>query len=243
MTTRYSFVYFDLDDTLLDHGAAERSALADLHSERFADGPARATLTVQSLQHDYHVGNVKLWRRYSLAEISADELRHDRFKLLCTKYELEDNPLSLSDRYMELYANHWRPIPGAMEAFGTIADSTRVGIITNGFAITQHEKLNRFSELRQKSEAIVISEEFGHMKPSKKLFDHASVQARCPGDEILYVGDSWQSDVEGGLGAGWNVAWFASSEKISAISPEESSARLTCFSDWSELVTHCAETG
>lgn len=240
MADRYAFVYFDLDDTLLDHASAERLALADLHGELFPGKTYEATLSIESFQRDYHDTNVELWRRYSIAEITADELRHDRFAVLCDRYGLKADPLQLSSRYMELYSTHWSVIPGALDAFHSIAASTPVGIITNGFAVTQHKKLDRFGEIRVASSAIVISEEFGHMKPSRKLFDHASEQANCSGDTILYVGDSWHSDVEGGIRAGWNVAWFASADRIEAAPQLDGDSRLTSFSEWSELVEHCA---
>jgi HAD superfamily hydrolase (TIGR01549 family) len=232
-------VYFDLDDTLLDHRNAERRALADLYGELIPDMSGQEALSVQRFQQDYHESNVELWRRYSLAEITAEELRHDRFANVCAAHDLKVDPLTLSRRYMQLYSTHWSPIPGALEAFHSIAAETPVGVITNGFAVTQHQKLDQFAEIRSASAAIVISEEFGHMKPSKKLFDHASEQASCSGEKILYVGDSWHSDVEGGLAAGWNVAWFATADQIQSAPPVNGASRLTCFSEWDELVRHC----
>ncbi|NNE36239.1 MAG: HAD-IA family hydrolase, partial [Rhodothermales bacterium] len=206
MAAAYDFVYFDLDDTLLDHRSAEQNALADLHSELSTQLESALPFSVAQLQHEYHESNVELWRRYSLAEITADQLRHDRFATVLFRHGLSLDPMQVSRRYMECYATHWSTLPGATEAFDTIAQKNQVGIITNGFASTQREKLERFASFRDASAAIVISEEFGHMKPSRKLFDHASAQSGCSGERILYVGDSWHSDVEGGLNAGWSVA-------------------------------------
>lgn len=236
MSSRFSFVYFDLDDTLLDHRSAERLALADLHAEYFASGD---TIGLEQLQHDYHEGNVVLWKRYSLAEITGDELRFSRFATLCDKYAIGIDPMVLSRRYMQLYSRHWTALPGAEQMFDSIATTTRVGIITNGFAATQREKLKRFPRFSDAADAIVISEEFGHMKPSPKLFEHARLQTNCSADEILYVGDSWHSDVEGGLAAGWHVAWYSSETPDARTVSRDSANRLFQFSDWDALIRHC----
>jgi len=236
MSRRFDFVYFDLDDTLLDHRSAERQALAALHAELGAE--KALPIDPQTLQREYHESNVVLWRRYSLAEITADELRHDRFAVIVQRHGLDADPMELSDRYMDLYSRFWSPISGAIETFRQIARTTPVGIITNGFAATQRKKLDRFDELRDLSASIVISEEFGHMKPSARLFDHALQMAGCSAERVLYVGDSWHSDVEGGLASGWNVAWYRSRNETRM--PEgEWADRFVSFAEWDELVEHC----
>jgi len=49
------------------------------------------------------------------------------------------------------------------------------------------------------------------MKPHPKIFDHSTELAGVNRDEILYVGDSFTSDVTGGAKAGWKVAWYTRS--------------------------------
>lgn len=237
MPGKFSFVYFDLDDTLLDHHSAQREALRELHAEFFENV---TNVGLADLQRDYHDGNVVLWKQYSLAEITGEQLRFRRFASLCDRYDVQFDPIELSDRYMNLYARHWVALPNAERTFDAIAAAVPVGIITNGFAATQREKLERFSNFRDTSASIVISEEFGHMKPSLKLFEFAQLQAKCSPEEILYVGDSWHSDVEGGLAAGWNVAWFSSQPAESQTSGIDTSSRLFQFSEWSDLIDHCA---
>lgn len=238
MASQFDFVYFDLDDTLLDHRVAERSALAALHTE--LGGVEELTFDLETLQREYHDSNVELWRQYSLAEITGDQLRHDRFAIIVKRHGLMIDALDLSDRYMELYSRFWVPVEGALDAFRRIADSTPVGIITNGFAATQREKLNRFRDLRDRSSTIVISEEFGHMKPSPKLFAYALSQAGCAAENVLYVGDSWHSDVEGGLASGWNVAWYTP-DATKAVGTDVARDRLFAFDAWSDLVRFCTD--
>ena len=56
--------------------------------------------------------------------------------------------------------------------------------------------------------SIIISEEFGLMKPDPAIFNEATQQAGYAPEQILYVGDSLTSDVDGALNAGWNMAWY-----------------------------------
>ena len=80
------------------------------------------------------------------------------------------------------------------------------------------------------------------MKPDPRLFAHVRDLAAgalrqltadagpplAPAD-VLYVGDSYHSDVVGGTGAGWPVAWFRGDS-------ERAPAGAFVFSDWRELL-------
>ena len=74
----------------------------------------------------------------------------------------------------------------------------------------------------------MISEEVGVMKPNPALFAHAAEQAGISPDEILYIGDSLHSDVEGGRNAGWQVAWFRGEEGLRD--------DVHMFGEWSDLI-------
>lgn len=200
------FVYFDLDDTLLNHRHAEKKALADL-CERYTDvfGP----VPVETVQETYHHHNVLLWSRYSAGEIGQDDLKRLRFELVVEALSLNcAEPDGLNTFYLDSYARYWRFTEGAREAFHAIADRYSVGVLTNGFAATQHAKLDRFPEIRDRLRTLIISDEVGYMKPDRRLFEHAARLAGHDAEAILYVGDSYESDVRGAIGAGWQCAWL-----------------------------------
>jgi HAD superfamily hydrolase (TIGR01549 family) len=216
-----SFVFFDLDDTLLDHRAAERAALADCHT-RFAEHFNGYDLS--EVQATYHAGNVPLWRRYAAGEIDRDDVQRLRFEALVEAFELALDPVELGEVYLGCYAERWQWIDGAEPAFHTVADRFPVGLLTNGFADIQHAKLDQFPILSERAASVVISEEVGVMKPHPQIFAHAAERAGVASDAILYVGDSLHSDVEGGHAAGWQVAWFRG----------DGNEAFT-FADWSDL--------
>ncbi len=201
------FVYFDLDDTLLDHQHAERKALADVRDRYRA---LFGTLSVDELQEQYHAINAPLWRRYADGEIDKDTVKQQRFARLLEAVDAPHADSGLVGRYyLQRYAAHWQFIPGARAAFEAIADRVGVGVMTNGFAEVQGQKFDAFPTLRERANAVVVCEEAGALKPDPQAFAHAANEAGVDPDDILYVGDSYRSDVEGGQRAGWTVAWFA----------------------------------
>lgn len=222
------FVYFDLDDTLLDHRSAERAALKDVTDYVWTEADGER---VAEIQRRYHERNLELWHAYAAGEIGRAELRHLRFAHIVEYYDLPHSWSELDTFYMQRYGHYWREVVGAREAFETIARRLPVGVITNGFADTQREKLQRFPFIERRSRAVVISEEVGFLKPDPRLFLHAERAAGVVGGVILYVGDSFRSDVLGALNAGWKAAWFTPAD-----STEELPDDVFAFSAWDELV-------
>jgi putative hydrolase of the HAD superfamily len=202
-----AFVYFDIDDTLLDHQAAEREALADVR-ERYQT--VFGALSVDELQAQYHAINDPLWTRYADGEIEKETVQQQRFEQLLTAVDAPHANAALIGRYyMQRYAAHWQFVDGARAAYEQIAEKWPVGVMTNGFAEVQAQKLDQFPVLRERADAVVVCEEAGALKPDPQAFAHAQAQAGVAAEDVLYVGDSYRSDVEGGRNAGWRVAWFA----------------------------------
>ncbi len=228
-----AFIYFDLDDTLLDHRQAERRGLADV-CRAFA--PHFERVPVEAVQAAYHAHSVPLWQQYARGDIDKDDLKRLRFERTLATLGIEGlDARALNARYLACYARHWRLAEDARAAFHTLADHFRVGILTNGFAEIQRAKFDRFPELRERAEVLLISEEVGYMKPHPRLFAHAAALARTPAEAILYVGDSYNADVQGALGAGWQMAWFTPDE-----TPEDEN--VFRFAHWGALTQRLLAT-
>lgn len=220
------FIYFDLDDTLLDHRHAERQALAELYA-LFAD--QWGSWSLAALQQAYHAHNVAVWKAYSAGEISKEQTRWLRFARTLEQLAVTTlDPRMLGDVYLDRYQEHWHFPPAARQAFHALADQYPVGVLTNGFREQQRAKLERFPDLRDRLAATVISEEVGAMKPHPALFAAAARAANTPAAYLLYVGDSYHADVEGARAAGWQSAWYTAD---GAAAPPD----VLCFADWTVL--------
>lgn len=226
------FIYFDIDDTLLDHRHAERAALADVH-QTFSD--AFADVSDETLHDTYRACSGPLWRKYAAGDIEKPALKLGRFEQLLDMMDIDTlDAQTVSDCYLRRYATHWRFTPGGRRAFLRLAERYPVGLLTNGFAEIQADKLDRFPVLREHAASIVISEETGYMKPHPQVFAHATTAADTPPDRILYVGDSYETDVQGGRAAGWKVAWFTSNGQTASAEAAPSLA----FETWDTLLNH-----
>ena len=211
---RPRFVFFDLDDTLLDHTHAERSALADLYA---AHAEHLGHHSLAHVRERYHAANAPLWVAIGEGRITSDELRRLRpVRVLDALGVTALDPVAFGEAYLDRYGAHWRWLTGARDAFLATAARVPVGILTNGFREQQRAKLARFPEIEATASVIVVSDEVGAMKPQRLLFDHALVAA-CEAtgkalrpEDVLLVGDSLTSDVAGALGAGWQAVWIGS---------------------------------
>ena len=221
------FIYFDLDDTLLDHKKAEQFGLTDVHNH-FAEFKS---IPLKQLIETYHHINKGLWEEYGRGEIDRHILHRRRFEETFVELGIEPSLYQEAGQvYMNYYRNHWEWIDEAEQAYLKIAEKYPVGIITNGFAETQWLKIEQFG-FKKTARHIVISEEVGVMKPHPKIFDYSTELVDVQRENILYVGDSITSDVKGGLSAGWKVAWYKAN-------PTEQEASLPdlCFDDFDVLL-------
>ena len=229
MSAAPQFVYFDLDDTLLDHRLAEHRALADFHAHH---AEHLGHLEFSDLHTAYRTHNGPLWRQYGRGQITKEELKRLRFAHTLGALGVTAlDPDAASGVYLDRYSAHWDWAAGAREAFHAVADVLPVGVLTNGFKEQQRAKLAHLPEIAERCapEAVLIAEEIGAWKPTPAAFDLATERAGVPPEAILYVGDSLHSDVEGGTQAGWTVAWKDGD-------PEHDNFASLAFTDWADVL-------
>ena len=173
---------FDLDDTLYKEIDFLRSAYREI-----ADW-----VEVEFSQTDIYPFMIK-----------AYESKMDVFSLMIEKYDL---PLMTTD-LLRMYRTHKPNIRlewGTCEMLDVLRQECNLGIITDGYSIPQRNKfcalqLDRFI----KEDDLIISEEFGTEKPSKKnylFFQHKYVNA-----DFVYVGDNIKKDFVSPNRLGWKT--------------------------------------
>jgi putative hydrolase of the HAD superfamily len=86
------------------------------------------------------------------------------------------------------------------------AHGLRVGVITNGAARIQTEKLLALG-LSDYFDAVLISEVEGVRKPDPAIFRRALEKCQVRAHEAVFVGDNPEADVLGALGAGLQPIW------------------------------------
>lgn len=198
------YIYFDIDNTLLNHSKAEAAAQKEIYKLY----PEMQSVTEKEWIDGYQEINHKLWLQYQKGEITREELHYTRFNGTMINLGIDsERSVEIGSTYMMKYREHWSWVDGAEEALELITEKFPVGFITNGFQETQRMKVE-FMNLGRFGENVIISEEIGVMKPDPKVFDIATEKSASKRDSILYVGDSYSSDILGGRNAGWKTAWF-----------------------------------
>lgn len=198
-------IFFDLDNTLFDHSQAERAALREIlraEPEWFASIDAGAFVVL------YDEINTKLWSMMAAGELSADELRVRRLQETFAAFGLRDlDFLELSRKYLQVYTQQLFVFPGMMKTLLYLKPRYTLGLLSNGFVEIQKQKLARM-RISELFDVVVYSEEVGAMKPAAEIFFEAMRRSDSQPDEIVYVGDSFDSDIVGAKAVGWRAVLF-----------------------------------
>ncbi|MCC7118092.1 MAG: YjjG family noncanonical pyrimidine nucleotidase [Anaerolineales bacterium] len=202
MKKHYPWLWFDADDTLFDYQKAEDTAL-------FKTLEAYDLPFEESHHALYREINQGLWQALERKEIQPEVLRVRRFELFL---EAVGRPIekaeAMSASYIERLALCADLIDGALEVLEALQPRCRFGLITNGLAVVQNSRL-ALSPLKKFFSPVVISEEVGFAKPAVEFFNAAHERAGFPPRrEILVIGDSLTSDMQGGINFSVDTCWF-----------------------------------
>ncbi|MEY8349146.1 YjjG family noncanonical pyrimidine nucleotidase [Bacillus cereus] len=198
---KYQTLLFDVDDTLLDFKAAERTALHLLFEEQ------KIPLTDEIRKH-YKIINQGLWESFEEGKIDRDEVVNTRFSILFKEYGQEVDGLLFEQNYRRYLEDGNQLIDGAFEFIQQLQSKYDLYIVTNGVSKTQEKRLCN-SGLHSLFKDIFVSEDTGYQKPMKEYFDY--VFARIPNFSVekgLIIGDSLSADIKGGQLAGLDTCWF-----------------------------------
>ena len=197
-------LFFDLDDTLIDHRGAEERAQGETVA---AFGSLFAGVPLGAWLETYRRANGLLWGAYGRGELGREELHRRRFADPLSAFGLDPaRAAEVGEHYLARYRRAWRLNEGAEELLAAAAELGEVGVLSNGFRELQRAKIARFG-LGRWVRHVVLSEEVGAMKPARAIFDAAVRAARgeggANGGRKLYLGDHWETDVLGARRAGW----------------------------------------
>lgn len=196
-------ILWDIDGTLLDFHRAETIAIRALF-QRFGFGEC-----TDAMLADYSAINVRYWQRLEAGELTKPQVLTGRFQEFFQKYGLDTQRVTeFNDAYQLALGDTFCFCPGAKETVEALKSKVLQCAVTNGTAIAQHKKLAG-SGLDKLLDALFISDEMGIEKPNAGFFDLVWQKiGHFSPDEVLIVGDSLTSDIQGGNNAGIRTCWF-----------------------------------
>lgn len=204
-TIRYPILLLDADRTLFDF---EKSKAAALQAAYQGAGLEAVQTYSPEILARYSDINESWWRRLERGECTKPQLQIGRFREFFAALGVQADPAAFNQMYMNELGNGSYLLPHALEVCRELAKDCRLYIVTNGVSETQRRRIDA-SPLAELLSGIFISEEAGFPKPDVRYFDY--VFSRIPGverREILLVGDSLTSDMQGAENAGLDSCWF-----------------------------------
>jgi putative hydrolase of the HAD superfamily len=118
----------------------------------------------------------------------------------------------LSEDFLNMTTAHFSLLEGAEELVRYLAKKYPLTVVTNGFVEVQYEKFDK-SGLRDCFAHIVLSEEVGCQKPNPRIFEEALRMNGLQAEDVVMIGDSWSSDIQGAINAGIDQIWIKKSKE------------------------------
>ncbi len=198
----YDWILFDADDTLFAFDAYRGLQL--MFSRYGVKFTKKHYKTYQAI-------NKALWLHYQNGLMSAKDLQCQRFRAWADR--LNCAAAELNSAFLSAMADICQPLVGALSLLNALQHHVKLGIITNGFTELQQQRLER-TGLQAHFAFIVISEQVGSAKPQPVIFDHAlQLMGQPARQRVLMVGDNLETDILGGLNAGFITCWLNTHHK------------------------------
>ena len=148
----------------------------------------------------------KLWTKKTLVEIPTLDFWNDYILSGICQKKIDDSIFSEELTYILEAVRYTRSVRQEMKSVMEQLKSTtslNYGIISNIISKTQVPRSLKEYKLEQYFSKIILSSEFGKVKPAASIFHHAASQFQCRPDECIYVGNSPIKDIYGARNAGF----------------------------------------
>ena len=208
--SKYKYLIFDVDDTLLNFYSAFKSAQAAIaqklgipYTKEYAkldekcgwkawtesDLDNTNSIDIQKNYHTYYYQYVKNHYLYLLQEL---QISADADKLV--KHYLET--VTTSRVLME---------ENTLEVYKALSKHYRLALATNGVNPMQAERVSAFLPFTHK---LYVSESMGYIKPTEDFFKYIIHDLSCKAEECLMIGDSMTNDIRGASAIGIDTCYY-----------------------------------
>ncbi|WP_160684785.1 YjjG family noncanonical pyrimidine nucleotidase [Clostridium sp. C2-6-12] len=199
---KYKIIIFDADDTLFDFKKSEREAF-------------KITMEEFNLKYDenYHFKiykeiNTTLWKDFELGIIPQEKINDVRFKIFSEALNIKFDTDKFACSYINNLGNASFLYEESTELIKFLYKDYILFIVTNGLKEVQNNRIKK-SNIAKYFKNIIVSDEVKVAKPNPKIFEYALKDvANTPIDEILIVGDSLSSDIQGGINLKADTCWY-----------------------------------
>ena len=195
-------ILWDIDGTLLDFAAAERVAIRECFAT-FGLGECTDEMLAR-----YSVINRQHWEKLERKELTKPQVLIGRFEVFFAEEGLVADCAAFNAEYQVRLGDTVCFHDDGYELVQQLKGRVRQYAVTNGTKVAQQRKL-RNSGLDVLLDGVFISEDIGAEKPDIAFFHPVwkTIGSYAP-NEVLIVGDSLTSDMQGGNNAGIRCCWY-----------------------------------
>jgi len=198
----YEYLLFDIDNTLMDFTAGEKTALFQSMEEM------GVPITEADYQRYLEI-NRAAWARFETGELDSKAVQRVRFEDYAIHLGVPaEQGTALNARYVENLGQQAILLPGAMEMLETLSKRYKLAVATNGLTLVQRARLQKSGFLPLLG-GVFISQEMGVQKPDKAYYDNIfNTFGDADHAKYLMIGDSLSADIAGGVNAGIDTCWY-----------------------------------
>lgn len=220
MTRTIKAVTFDLWDTIIDDESDEPKRLAaglrskpdERHHLVLEALNRQAPISAADLSIAYGVANaafVKCWKEHAITWTVRERLQVLLNGLGRTLPDDELDALAAAQGSMEVDIPP-DPIDGAETAIAELATRYKLCIVSDTIVTpgTGLRKLLDGYNIARHFSGFAFSDEVGHSKPHRSMFDSAARQLGVELDEMVHIGDRDHNDVKGPQALGMKAVLF-----------------------------------
>lgn len=205
-------IFFDIDQTLINHQQAQDTA-ALLFLQQFS---CLLPCSSEEFCLCWQTVMEKHFATFMRGEITFAEHRRRRMRELFQadeSYLTDDEADERFAIYLQHYEDNWILFADVLSCLNALSNC-RLGIISNGNTEQQIKKLCK-TEIATRFDIVVISEDVGVSKPKPDIFLTACRRARVRARQCIYVGDSLHNDALAAEAVGMKGIWLNRDDKSS----------------------------
>ena len=187
------YVFFDLDETLIDIKRAQNVAIESLFSLYSFNNATDINSFIKKWDEltDYH------YKFYTTKQISYEEQRRRRITDLFKAYNipLTNDAIDVYNIYLREFENAWAVFDDVKETLEELKKNDYIlGLISNGDYGQQVQKM-QYVGIYDLFDYINTSSQFEYSKPNPQLFEKIFAMHNINYEKVCYIGDSYKKDI------------------------------------------------
>lgn len=199
----YKYLLWDIDGTVLSFLASEAYAVRTLFKKYKLGECSDEMLKL------YSQINTKYWQKLERNELTKPEILVGRFREF---FEIMEIDAALAESFNKDYqitlGDYIEFVDNAKETLLSQKGKFVLAAVTNGTKLAQEKRIC-LSGLDKIFDEIFISENVGAEKPDREFFNFVFEKLGITNkNEVLIIGDSLTSDMQGGFLAGIDTCWY-----------------------------------